>query len=52
MQDTHKNFFKIMEIAQKWRNANMTGRAMDEQTAKVDGTAIIKLAREIIKENE
>lgn len=52
MQDTQKNFFKIMEIAQKWHNANMTGRAMDEQTAQADGLEILKLAREIINQND
>lgn len=52
MQDTHKNFFKIMEIAQKWHNANMTGRAVDEQTAKADGLEILNLAREIINQND
>lgn len=52
MQDTHKNFFKIMEIAQKWHNANMAGRTMDEQTAQADGLEILKLAREIINQND
>lgn len=52
MQDTHNNFFKIMEIAQKWHNAHMAGRAMDEQTAKTDGLEILNLAREIINQND
>lgn len=51
MQQTHKLFFNIMEIAQKWHNANMAGRAMDEQTAKADGLEILNLAREIINQN-
>ena len=52
MQQTHKLFFDIMEIAQKWHNANMTGQTMDEQTAKADGLEILNLAREIINQND
>ena len=52
MQQTHKLFFDIMEIAQKWHNANMIGQTMDEQTAKADGLEILNLAREIINQND
>lgn len=41
-------FFSIMEIAQKYHNANMTGNTIDPETIKEDAITIQDLTRDIL----
>lgn len=50
-ETTKRNFFEIMEIAQKYHNANMTGQDMDERTTDADALRIIQLCAEIRRDN-
>lgn len=47
-----KAFFEIMEIAQKYHNANMTGNTIDPETIDADALRVFNLAREIRRDND
>lgn len=50
-ETTKRNFFLIMEIAQKYHNANMTGGIISEQDTDVDALRIIELCAQIRRDN-
>lgn len=50
-ETTKRNFFEIMEIAQKYHNANMTGQGIDQKTTDADALRVIELCAEIRRDN-
>lgn len=48
---TIQNFFEIMEIAQKYHNANMCHQEIDESTTDKDALRVIELCAEIRRDN-
>lgn len=48
---TRDNFFEIMEIAQKYHNAAMTGQDINEQTTDANALRVIELCTEIRRDN-
>lgn len=50
-ETTKRNFFEIMEIAQKYHNANMTGNEINEQETDADALRVIRLCAEIRRDN-